>query len=522
MSAQGGSGGVAGRAPVTLRHLLRRDELAGAIVVGPDAALDVAIRDVVVAATTTPPDMGAGVLVVAGYRRQNGFEAEVLLRHAHSAGAAAVVLPSASRLMLTTTRLAESLHLPLVTLPDAVAVDLAWRLARHVHEPERFAATLVPRMLKRLRAPVDTPSVIVDAVATELGSRAAVLRAEGAYVAGELEHELPHKLLERPVPQSIDVAHGHLLCAPAFVEDRLVPELWLVAELPPSHATWVDASLHALTAAAMALSTWAARQRLIGERDARDRSTLLADLLDQAPALTSHVAARAVRAGWRLEGWHVGIMVRCPREPATLLRLTPLVRETLASHGLTGPVVERADGWVCWVSAVREPSSASHREVTERVRAALEATEELTESVAGIGRPYAGSAGLVHTLNEAREAALFAGSGRRRRVEHIDELGVNRVLSSWYRSEAFRSYAESLLAPLAQARGEPLLETLRAYLESESSTSSTASVLNVHRNTVAARVAKAESLLAVNLANPDERLVLQLACRILQVGNQVI
>ncbi|UUZ59030.1 PucR family transcriptional regulator [Nocardioides sp. B-3] len=439
------------------------------------------------------------------------------MRQAHMADAVGVVLPSMSNLMLTTRRPAERLDMPLLTLPDRDPVALARQLSREVHAPERHASSPVPRVLKALRAPLSTPDRVVDAVDSELGCVTAVLRAEGALVAGELVAPVPESLFERGVPEIVNVEGGHLLCAPVFVEDAMRPDLWLVARLPHSHVFWVDASMHALTAAGMALATWAARQRLIGERNARDRSTLLSELMDNSTSLPRHVAEHAVRAGWRLEGWHVGIQVRLSGDTQQLLRLTPRVRELLAEHGLDGPVVERTDGWACWVTTPKMPSSGSHREFTMRVRSALGRAEVIGDVVGGIGRPYAGPAGLVQSLKEAREACLFAGDGSRRgRVEHVDELGVMRVLADWYRSEAFRAYAKTLLAPLLENGEEALLETLRTYLELESSASSTASALRVHRNTVALRVSRVEEMLSMNPAGPDERLVLQLACRVLQ------
>jgi DNA-binding PucR family transcriptional regulator len=60
--------------------------------------------------------------------------------------------------------------------------------------------------------------------------------------------------------------------------------------------------------------------------------------------------------------------------------------------------------------------------------------------------------------------------------------------------------------------------TLRTYLELESSVSSTAAALGIHRNTVTHRINRIEQLLATSLARADERLVLQLACRVLQGG----
>ena len=58
-----------------------------------------------------------------------------------------------------------------------------------------------------------------------------------------------------------------------------------------------------------------------------------------------------------------------------------------------------------------------------------------------------------------------------------------------------------------------LVATLSAYLDAESSVSDTVAVLGVHRNTVSARVSRAVELLGVDLADPDERMAIQLACR---------
>jgi DNA-binding PucR family transcriptional regulator len=85
-------------------------------------------------------------------------------------------------------------------------------------------------------------------------------------------------------------------------------------------------------------------------------------------------------------------------------------------------------------------------------------------------------------------------------------------------SPSFRAYAESLLAPLTDGAEPALLQTLEAYLDHESSAASTAAALGVHRNTISQRIRRAEQLLGVSLAQVDERLTLQLACRVLRSG----
>lgn len=504
---------------VTLRELLRLEELAGYEIIAAEGGLDRDVGDVVVA-QGGEIELPSNALVVAAYRRTSGYAAELLLRKADTSGAVAVVLTGADRLMLSTRRLAERIGLPLLLLPEADPVHVAWRLSRHVHEPERYAATLVSSLLRRLRNPVSRPADLVAIVDGELTASSTVLSADGAVVAGAEPVGLPPGCLDRPALQHWEIDDGHLLCAPVYVEDVRRPELWLLARIPPSHPHWVEASLQALSAAALTTGTWAARQRLAGERDARDRSALLSELLDAGPSLPRRLAEHAVRVGWRLDGWHTGIHIRLVGEPERVVRKTPRVREALLAAGLDGPVVERADGWACWITEDREPPSSSHREFTTRVRTAVDGLADEVATLAGVGRPYAGPSGIVTTLREAREACLFAGSSRRSgRVEHVDELGVRRVLADWYHAEAFRAYARTLLAPLLDAGEDDLLETLRTYLELESSASSTAAALRIHRNTVAHRIARVEQLLSINLARPDERLVLQLACRVLRSGD---
>ena len=96
-------------------------------------------------------------------------------------------------------------------------------------------------------------------------------------------------------------------------------------------------------------------------------------------------------------------------------------------------------------------------------------------------------------------------------------MGVRRILLGWYASESFAQFATTLLASIRDSDSDgELLQTLETYLDSNCSPSETAIILNVHRNTVINRVEKLRSLLKVNLDEPDERLALQLACRVIK------
>lgn len=96
-------------------------------------------------------------------------------------------------------------------------------------------------------------------------------------------------------------------------------------------------------------------------------------------------------------------------------------------------------------------------------------------------------------------------------MQHIDEVGLQRILVGWYSSEESRDLARSLLRPVIEIdRQEELLSTLEVFLDNESSPTVTAEILGVHRNTVVNRISRAKSVLSADLDDPDERLAVSL------------
>jgi sugar diacid utilization regulator len=135
----------------------------------------------------------------------------------------------------------------------------------------------------------------------------------------------------------------------------------------------------------------------------------------------------------------------------------------------------------------------------------------------GVGGAHPGPAGLLASVAEA-QAALTAGRADARgdRAIPFDSLGLRRSLVEWYATETAQEAVASVLAPLAAlgpAKSERLIATLHTYLDQQGSLSRTAARLNLHRNAVAYRVNQIFSLLDVDRQNPDDLLLLQLACR---------
>jgi DNA-binding PucR family transcriptional regulator len=135
----------------------------------------------------------------------------------------------------------------------------------------------------------------------------------------------------------------------------------------------------------------------------------------------------------------------------------------------------------------------------------------------GVGSPHPGPAGLLSSAAEAKAAVTAArAAGTVNSVVPFDSTGLRRALVEWYASDVAQEAVTSVLAPLAKlggVRGERLIQTLHVYLDHQRSLAKTAKVLNLHRNAVAYRVKSAFALLDVDPDNPDDLLLLQLACR---------
>lgn len=101
-------------------------------------------------------------------------------------------------------------------------------------------------------------------------------------------------------------------------------------------------------------------------------------------------------------------------------------------------------------------------------------------------------------------------------LAHASRLGAYRLLGSLHHLADGPRQAEALLAPIMAGRPDVRREhlaTLRALLD-HPGTSEAAEALGVHRNTIAYRVRRIEALTGWPLDDPDLRLALSLALRI--------
>lgn len=514
----------------TVRQVLASGALREAVLIGGKRGLDAAVSDIVLRSRVdalTPPDRGTAVVLDASGIGDNLYKVDVALRAVSAAGAAALILVNSDPgIDVGAQRLANRLGVPLATVAVADVIELAHRLRADFWAPDVEHAAEVHRLLASLRQMrVADPEAFVDLLGEAAQTPVCLIGQDRRPVAGT----------------GIEIGERHLAGAEDYLIDRsaraalhsasivLAPgeqvSYWLVAESLRSGSS--QRRLRSL----LQIGSWylaalLGSGRLRAERDARRRIAVLNEIMHAGELPERDLRSQLVELGWSASGWNTGLHVklRGRADPGRIVDLHAEMSDRLAAAGIEGPLVERNDGWSGWMTDTAEPPPESYSLVAGSLGAALagfSAAHSGLQPHGGIGRPYPELAGLRRSLIEAAEASVIANarSHEPSGVAHIDRLGVQRVLLGWFSSDDFAGYAGSILEPVLEMDTEgDLLETLEAYLDASCSTTGAARGLGVHRNTVSNRVRRVTDVLGIRLDDPEIRLSLQLACRVLRIN----
>ena len=435
------------------------------------------------------------------------WQVDALLRRVHDRGFTGIALTGeapgpgsralAERLGLTVlhtdhpTRLARACW-QLLEARDALALWMVQRIARSIE----YRADDLGDLLRHINANVGHGIALID--------QEGILQGAG--------EPIPESLLKQiTFDRWLDVAEspdGLVASVPVESRTRQAVRVALHGK---------DASIayrNALSTAVEVVMPMVAARLLVDEveavSDASRSSGLLGDLLESGGNVDAELEQRMKARGWRTNGYHLGFRIvgRGRLDPLELLRFVTslLTRIPVDSHATT-----RGGGVSGWLTFAEPPSPAV---VAARVRDLhdLHRAAQTSFTVAtGVGSLASGPTGLSATLGEARDAArLAADSARSGWFVHVDSLGLEQLLLAWTGGDTFASAAASLLAPLSGVERQ----TLAAYLDEESSIVATAERLGLHRNTVSARVQRIQGLVGIDLHDPEARLALQLACRV--------
>lgn len=471
--------------------------------------------------TARPETLTGALLAVVVSADRDDWRLDALLRRASAAGAGAVLLPGNQPLRRASQVLADRIGVPVLGSPDPLASAVALR--RLLSEADALSAQLaIGAALAGQRAPSGVDGLL-GALTTLLRRPVWLLDGAGQVIAGtDPGPAAPPVDLTRatsPVGSApaaasaprIRLRDGSWLVAYPILTGYSTTT-WLAARLPAELPAEADAVATALVVASASVRQRLAEQRLAVERDARHRAALLAEILHGNGEPGAGTRRRALDAGWQLDGWHVGIRLDVPSDVDPVALRTEVLRAFDAGE-LDAVVVEQGGGWAAWTTFAHEPTPDEVQMHAVAVRRAQRVLRASVATAVGVGRVRQGMAGLAATLAEAGDAArLAAARSASGNFLHVDRLGLGQLLLAWTRTDTFRPAATALLEPLSGQPGD-LVRTLAAFLDAESSLTETAAVLGVHRNTVAARIARIEELLGADLGDADERLALQLACR---------
>jgi sugar diacid utilization regulator len=318
--------------------------------------------------------------------------------------------------------------------------------------------------------------------------------------------------------------------APIIVDNHV--EGWLLAEPQEGDlALGLQIVMHVASAAAgHALS----ERRRAEELPIQSREEVLTELLaapmDGRPALVH----RARTLGVPIDGWHVVVRLDLDQlayggdsELGSYQARQRLGRATLQALRTMGGEwhTARAGALLLVRMHPEDPGVTASSMVAKEVDSALAHVRSRLPATllrCGVGSAYAGTEGLLASAAEAKAAVAAARtSGQANTAIAFDSAGLRRTLVEWYASDTAQAAVGTVLAPLTKlgpVPGERLIRTLHVYLDQRGSLTKTAKLLNLHRNAVAYRINRIFELLDIDRTNPDDLLLLQLACRARELG----
>jgi sugar diacid utilization regulator len=442
-----------------------------------------------------------GLLTRGASEGASGYGLDIALRLGRSAGLAALVLTSGDIAAIA---------------PTSAAIADRSGIALLAARPEVDIAELAVTIAREMQGGADVALLRAHTA----------MRAAGAHPAGGR----PEALLERA-----GTAYGaalrlvdqepHGARAPVRVDGRV--ERWVTAARQDG-----DAGLGlelVLDVVAARVAETVAHARREEELPIRSREDVLSEILAAPAEGRPPLVRRARSLGLPIDGWHVAVRLEFePLSGPSAAQESYEARRAFARAMLRA--VRGAGG--TWHTAragmadllvhmyLEDPGAAAASAEARIVDAALRQVRPRVPAGlvhCGVGSAYSGAAGLVSSAAEAKAAATTGRtSGRVNAAVPFDSAGLRRTLVEWYASDTAQEAVTTVLAPLAQlggARAERLIQTLHVYLDHRGSLTRTAETLHMHRNAVAYRMNQIFELLDVDQDNPDDLLLLQLACR---------
>jgi sugar diacid utilization regulator len=433
------------------------------------------------------------------------YHLDMALRMAASRDVAAVILTEAPGGEVTVTSRHTARRLGVALLRQTEPLNLA-RLVVAIDAGIRGSADLGLRRAVQAFRVMSTVQASVDGLVSEVAAAAA---AE-IVLADQPDAELSFPVELEGERSAWIVVRG------ATAQER--PELGLVGK-----------------ALADRVAVTAAAARRAEELPIRSCAELLTELLDSTSGVPSALLRRARTMGLPIDGWHLAVRIEHANSEELWEdevsayegreNLTRLLLDAARSGGGTWHAARACDAVVLILMLRTDPGPHAvpqAMQATERALRAASRQHSRAVLYCGVGTAHVGATGLVNSAAEAR-AAVAASRARNRpgAATAFDSLGLRRTLIEWYASQNAREAVANVLQPLDRLGGkkaDEAIKTLHVFLDVRGSLSRAAEVLHLHRNAVAYRVSRIFALLEVDPENPDDWLLLELACRARRLG----
>ncbi|WP_405588594.1 PucR family transcriptional regulator [Streptomyces sp. NBC_01190] len=520
--------------PLTLASLVQHSALKLGVLAGEDR-LDAVVRWVHTSELDDPaPYLEGGELLLTTGLKLDVEDAGFLRGYVRRLAAAGVVglgfgvgvghdeVPPAL------VKAAAEARLPLLEVPRAtpfIAISKAVSAAVAADQYKAVTAGFeAQRELTRAALAPDGTGALLARLAAHLDGWAALYDASGAVVAAapdwagrraaRLAGEID-RLRDTPAPASAAVA------GPAGSEDRVELQSLGTGRRPRGFLAVgteerLDTAARYVVHSAVALLTLSLEQsRTLQDAQGRLAAALLRMLLAGEAAHARSVAGRLYGT---LFDHPLRLLIAAPGDAGTVSAAHP------AADDATALLAERAEA-----AAVRagEPLLAVRDGARLIVLAAEDAHSfatavDLAEAQDGL------SAGLsapvppeeVPEAHRQAENALAVALRRGLSLVEHGEVGAGSVLPL-LADDAVRAFAEGLLRPLREhdstSRGD-LVASLAAWLSHHGQWDAAAAVLGVHRHTLRYRMRRVEEILGRSLDDPDVRMELWLALKVLKEG----
>jgi sugar diacid utilization regulator/putative methionine-R-sulfoxide reductase with GAF domain len=173
------------------------------------------------------------------------------------------------------------------------------------------------------------------------------------------------------------------------------------------------------------------------------------------------------------------------------------------------------------IALIRSAPSAELRPALAAVVCALEEELPAARTVWGVSSPHS----TPHELDRAFDEAITAAQALRldsvRHVAVYEDLGLLGLLIAGPKGTPLADFARSTLGTVLQhdaQNGTSLMDTLRAYLDTNCNQRETAAVLFVHQKTVKYRLEVIQKLTGLTLSSHHDRMRADIAVRALDLN----